>query len=54
MAKKLLWPLVVIAGLSLANPSKAALGWTWDECQQHWGQPLLSETDSDGPIHGYL
>jgi hypothetical protein len=48
MAKKLLWPLVVIAGLSLANPSKAALGWTWDECQQHWGQPLLSETDSDG------
>ena len=43
-----MWTLVVVAGLFLANPSKGALGWTWDECQQHWGKPLLSETDSDG------
>jgi hypothetical protein len=52
MAKKLLWPLVVIAGLSLANPSKAALGWTWDECQQHWGKPLSSTTLPDGQFAG--
>ncbi len=48
MVKNLVWTLVVVAGLFLANPSKGALGWTWDECQQHWGKPLLSETDSDG------
>jgi hypothetical protein len=48
MAKNLLWIFVTIAGLSLANPSNAALGWTWDECQQHWGKPLFSETGSDG------
>ena len=48
MVKNLLWPFVVIAGLSLANPSKAALGWTSDECEQHWGKPLFSETDTDG------
>src|SRR3981081_328528 len=48
MVKNLLWPFVVIAGLSLANPSKAALGWTWDDCQQHWGKPLLSEKEPNG------
>jgi hypothetical protein len=48
MIKNLLWILVTIAGLSLTNPSKAALGWTWDECQQHWGKPLSSKTLPDG------
>jgi hypothetical protein len=48
MAKNLLWTLVVVASLSLANPAKAALGWTWDECEQHWGKPLSSETLSNG------
>jgi hypothetical protein len=48
MAKNLLWFLVVIAGLSLANPSRAALGWTWDECEQHWGQPQSSATLPNG------
>jgi hypothetical protein len=52
MAKNLPWLLVVIAGLSLSSPSKAALGWTWDECQQHWGKPLLSERLSDGQFAG--
>jgi len=50
MVKNLLWPLVVIAGLSLSNPSKAALGWTWDECQQHWGKALFSERLPDGQL----
>jgi hypothetical protein len=50
MVKNLLWILVTMAGLSLANPSKAALGWTWDECQQHWGKPLSSTTLPDGRV----
>jgi len=50
MAKNLLWTSVVVAGLFLANPSKAALGWTWDECEQHWGKPLLSERLPDGEL----
>jgi hypothetical protein len=44
MVKNLLWPFVVIAGLSLANPSKAALGWTLAECKAHWGQPIAAPT----------
>jgi hypothetical protein len=50
MARNVLWPFVVIAGLSLANPSKAALGWTWDECQQHWGKPVSSKRLPDGNL----
>jgi hypothetical protein len=26
----------------------AALGWTWNECRQHWGKPECSETQPDG------
>ncbi len=50
MVRSLLWILVTIAGLSLANPSKAALGWTWLECEQHWGQPVSSKRLPDGNL----
>jgi hypothetical protein len=48
MAKNLLWPFVVIAGLSLANASEAALGWTLAECKAHWGQPIAAPTSTHG------
>lgn len=48
MNKIVLWPFVVVAGLSLATSSKAALGWTWDECEQHWGKSMSSKTLPDG------
>jgi hypothetical protein len=34
--------------IAFASQSKAALGWTWDECQQHWGEPLSSKELSNG------
>ena len=37
MAKNLLWPFVVIAGLSLANHAQAQIGRTLDECRQSYG-----------------
>jgi hypothetical protein len=48
MVKSLLWLLVTIAGLFLANPSKAALGWTLDQCKEHWGQPTVAPMFTKG------
>jgi len=33
---------MAIASLTLANAAQAELGWTLDECRQHYGKPLSS------------
>lgn len=47
--------LVLAAAVSLiACNSKAGLGWTLDECIQHYGSPLADPTsDSDGIEYGF-
>ena len=40
--KKTLLILTALASLTMANSSRAALGWTLDECKQHWGEPVRS------------
>jgi len=40
--KKILLTLMAVASLTMTSTAQAELGWTLDECQQHYGKPLSS------------
>ena len=46
--KKILFTLMAMAGLlTIVENSQAGLGWSYDECVQHYGEPTEPNTRTD-------
>jgi len=52
--KRSLVTLMAIASLTIANTAQAALGWTLDECQQHYGKPISSMEMAGFPVTTFV
>ncbi len=52
--KRSLVTLMVIASLTIANTAQAVLGWTLDECQQHYGKPISSTEMAGFPVTTFV
>jgi len=48
----LAWVLAVFTAGTIS--AKAGLGWTFDECKQHYGQPVSKPIGSDGKRKAHL
>jgi hypothetical protein len=54
MIKKTLLLLTAFASLTIANSTKAGLGWSLSECQDHYGHSLQPKPISDNGRQKYL
>ncbi len=52
--KRSLVTLMAIASLTIANTAQAVLGWTLDECQQHYGKPISSMEMAGFPVTTFV
>jgi hypothetical protein len=52
--KRSLVTLMAIASLTIADTAQAALGWTLDECQQHYGKPISSMEMAGFPVTTFV
>jgi hypothetical protein len=39
--------LAAVGSLAIANASQAAIGWTLEDCEQHWGDVVETRHDKD-------
>src|SRR5260370_25169766 len=52
MVRSTLLTLMVFVSLTSADTAKAALGWTLEECKQHFGRLLKHQTQGERDAYG--